>query len=147
MISKSEGRFYNKIKYLDEHGLLNYAILDVRIGERKFDGCFILGEHCIMGKGNSMIFFYNEINALFIQGYPKKNSDGTTAETLVLKVTAGGDDYTICTINSTEQSAKDWKYVCEYINNHRVNIETYGTGTDDLNVMLEEEVLSKFRSQ
>ena len=121
-ITKPRKRFIGRLQYFQQQGLLNYVLSDIEKGVTKFNGNFLLGEYCVMGKGTGLIVFYNEIGSMYVKINIHTDDDGHTTETWELKIDAGGKTYTLCSVNKNAQSIQDWAEICAFLSMKAPNI-------------------------
>ena len=125
VIITPQKRFDERIRSLSEEGFLNYVLDDFKNGARKFNGSFILGQHCIITKGNGNIFLYGEISAAYVNFYRVKDKkDGSTKEAAAVMAEVGGHKYMICSTVHSEQTVQDWREISDFLHANAPSIRT-----------------------
>ncbi len=116
-------KFKKRIKYFKSKGVFNYVLLDIQQGVKKFGDRVLIGKYCLMCKSTGLIVFFDEISSIYIQVKSSTDDDGHKSEYWTLKIDAGGKTYFLCSVDSNQQTVKDWADICTYLKLTAPNIQ------------------------
>ena len=86
IIIKANKRFKKRLKYFKANNLEPYIISDFNNGIKMFQNNVIVGEYCLIGKGDGLIVFYNEIDSFSCFINSSTDDNGNSSVTKELRV-------------------------------------------------------------
>lgn len=114
--------FDQRWEYFKSMGLTQSIEFDFNNGLHIFDGCLIVGLHCMMGKNTGLILLSDEVTSIRRHCHTKNYKSGSVFRIGTVEVNVGGKEYIICNMESFQQNSKDWDDLCTFLANNIPNI-------------------------
>lgn len=122
VIVKPNKRFKKRLKYFKANNMENYIISDFNRGVKMFNNNVIVGEYCLIGKGEGLIVFYNEIEKFSCFFKTSADEDGNTRVSKELRIVGGGIKYRLCSVDDWSVYEPDYIQLCTFLKLKNPNI-------------------------
>lgn len=122
IIIKTNKRFKKRLKYFKANNLEPYIISDFNNGIKMFQNNVIVGEYCLIGKGDGLIVFYNEIDSFSCFINSSTDDNGNSSVTKELRVGSRGIEYRLCNVNEWNLYQPDYNQLCNFLKIKNPNI-------------------------
>ena len=115
-------KFRKRLRYFNKNNLTQYIVSDFQKGVRMFNNNVVVGKHCLIGRREGLIVFYNEIQSFYCFVKKDVSEEGNTSVSKSLRIVGGGKEYLLCDVSDWRISEPEYIQLCAFLKIKNPNI-------------------------